>query len=301
MKKRLVSLLTIGPTGPRTPAGKTKSKFNALKHGILSSAAVLETESAGEYSRFVSELADVLEPVGRLEETLVEKIASTIWRHRRLLRAEAAEIGCAGLLAEKTLAQRVTDMRLANAFFGDGGSVQKAILSHNEAGLFSAIQLMKQLRERILADGLDWDRDRRGLEELFGKALLEEAQGNRPEAESRPQNAALPARYRQLLGESEGQRRGPKSEASQIMAEELTQQIDFLQPVALAAVDRGKKFERFRAAQSLVPEEKDCDRIIRYEAHLDRMLDRALSQLERLQRMRLGQTVLPAIKVDVTK
>ena len=45
-------------------------------------------------------LSEVLEPVGKLKETLVEKFATTIWRHRRLLRAEAAEIGIEGLLAE---------------------------------------------------------------------------------------------------------------------------------------------------------------------------------------------------------
>lgn len=90
-----------GPTGPRTLAGKTRSKFNALRHGILSSATVLESESEKVYGSFVAELVEDLEPVGRLEETEVEIIASTLWRYQRLLRAEAAEIGRATVMTDK--------------------------------------------------------------------------------------------------------------------------------------------------------------------------------------------------------
>ena len=39
------------------------------------------------------------------------------------------------------------------------------------------------------------------------------------------------------------------------------------------------------------------DRLLHYEAHLERNFDRTLSQLERLQRMRLGQPVLPKLEV----
>jgi hypothetical protein len=301
MGKQSVSLLRTGPTGPRTLAGKTKSKFNALKHGVLSSAAVLETESQDEYSQFVSELAEVLQPVGRLEETLVEKIASTMWRHRRLLRAEAAGISSAGLLAEKTFSDQINDVRLVNALLKDDGSIQKAILSHDGVGLFVAMRRLKQLRQRILDDGLDWARDRMDLVEIFGKALVDQAAVSRIETGRRAQNASLPMLYRALLVEKEAQPNGPKSEASQIMVEELTERIEFLEPIALTEKDRGIKFDRFRADKSLVPGEKDCERIIRYEAHLDRTLDRALTQLERLQRLRLGQPVFPSIKVDLTK
>ncbi len=40
------------------------------------------------------------------------------------------------------------------------------------------------------------------------------------------------------------------------------------------------------------------DRLQRYEGSLERSFDRTLSQLERLQRLRLGQPVLPALKKD---
>ena len=49
-----------------------------------------------------------------------------------------------------------------------------------------------------------------------------------------------------------------------------------------------------------VPEGVVLERLIRYEAHLSRIEDRKLTQLERLQLMRRGQPVLPPVKVDVS-
>ncbi len=46
-----------------------------------------------------------------------------------------------------------------------------------------------------------------------------------------------------------------------------------------------------------VPGAPTLDRLLRYEASLDRSFDRTLTQLERLQRMRLGQPVLPKLEV----
>lgn len=44
----------------------------------------------------------------------------------------------------------------------------------------------------------------------------------------------------------------------------------------------------------------NTDEFIRYEVNLERAIDRTLAQLERLQRMRLGQPVLPPVKVEVS-
>ena len=72
-----------GPTGPRTPTGKQRSKINALKHGIFAEAVILEGESREDFELLHGELADTLQPVGTLEQILVEKLAVTSWRYRR--------------------------------------------------------------------------------------------------------------------------------------------------------------------------------------------------------------------------
>jgi hypothetical protein len=49
-----------------------------------------------------------------------------------------------------------------------------------------------------------------------------------------------------------------------------------------------------------IPESPVSDRLLRYEANLERAFDRTLSQLERLQQLRMGQAVTPRIDVNLS-
>jgi len=79
-------------TGPRTEEGKSRSRRNALKHGILSSALLITegegAEDRAEFDELLGGLHRDLAPVGTLEEMLVEKIAVCWWRQKRALRCE---------------------------------------------------------------------------------------------------------------------------------------------------------------------------------------------------------------------
>jgi hypothetical protein len=79
-------------TGPRTVQGKKRSKFNALKHGLLSKFVLLEGESRAEYDSLLNGLSDYWQPQGKMESVEVENLAVLLWRKRRLLQAENAEI-----------------------------------------------------------------------------------------------------------------------------------------------------------------------------------------------------------------
>ena len=57
---------------------------------------------------------------------------------------------------------------------------------------------------------------------------------------------------------------------------------------------------KLESLRRTVPESPALDRLLRYEASLERSFDRTLTQLERLQRMRLGQPTLPPVKVDLS-
>lgn len=81
--------LTRSATGPRTAAGKERSKHNALTHGIFSKVAVLKDEPRAEFDSLLRGFRDSFQPVGAVEEVLVEQLAVLIWRRRRLLAAEA--------------------------------------------------------------------------------------------------------------------------------------------------------------------------------------------------------------------
>lgn len=157
-------------TGPRTVTGKQRASRNSLKHGIFARDLVIGAESSEDYEEILRGFAGSLRPVGQVEELIVEKSAVYTWRHRRLLRAEAAEIGILRLRAAPTQGDRIRSLRLANSFWHEQGTIARAFLSHDEAGLFPEIRKLKDLRERIDRNGLDWERDRSDLEELYGRS-----------------------------------------------------------------------------------------------------------------------------------
>lgn len=75
-------------TGPKNKRNELSLQPNT-KHGILASIPVLPMiENQEEWDQFVVELKLNLHPSGALEIALVERIASIIWKQRRLLRYE---------------------------------------------------------------------------------------------------------------------------------------------------------------------------------------------------------------------
>jgi hypothetical protein len=70
--------------------GTEITRFNALRHGVLSRYTVLPWEDAGEYQTLVAALVAEHMPQGPTEEHLVEELAGVLWRKRRLRLAEAA-------------------------------------------------------------------------------------------------------------------------------------------------------------------------------------------------------------------
>jgi hypothetical protein len=83
-------------TGPKTVNGKAVAKMNALKHGILSKASLVRgrciVEDEAEFATLHERLCRDLQPVGLLEEMLVDQMVTAHWRLRRALKAEAGEI-----------------------------------------------------------------------------------------------------------------------------------------------------------------------------------------------------------------
>ena len=79
-------------TGPRTAAGKAASSSNAVQHGILSRHLILPGESRDEFDVLLQQLMTEQQPVGTLEQALVERMAVALWHRRRLVAAESAQL-----------------------------------------------------------------------------------------------------------------------------------------------------------------------------------------------------------------
>lgn len=76
----------------RTPKNLGRRQHNASKFGIFATVALLEGESRASYDCLFRDLLKASRPEGRLEIILVEKLTMLLWRLRRLLQAERAEI-----------------------------------------------------------------------------------------------------------------------------------------------------------------------------------------------------------------
>jgi hypothetical protein len=76
-------------TGPKTPDGKAAIRYNATKHGLLSREVLLPGEDENTLRELGELLRGELQPVGELENLLVDRIVAAHWRLRRLGWVEA--------------------------------------------------------------------------------------------------------------------------------------------------------------------------------------------------------------------
>jgi hypothetical protein len=276
-------------TGPRTPQGKQRSKFNARKHGLFSKAVLFHDESRPEYELLLNGLQESLQPQGKLEEVLVENLAAILWRKRRLLQVEAAEITKARILNfDSALQDKADELEYAHLKESSDGKLRR---SSNLTIFENAIAILNILR---LSDGGD-----------SGTAKVREMLRLIYGAEK---DGALPCALRQLfvaqwkfsLASLKEENSNDSADPTESMPEPIDQEI-----LRLAKLyDDAATIETLKRAHDLaparVPPQEVSDRLLRIEAHLSREFDRTLSQLERLQRMRKGQPVPPSLKLALS-
>ena len=78
--------------GPKTAAGKARIGLNALTHGISSARLVVPGESPTEWEMYRQAIVDALVPTGPVELALAERVATALWRLRRVAAYEGAAI-----------------------------------------------------------------------------------------------------------------------------------------------------------------------------------------------------------------
>lgn len=100
--------------GPKTAAGKTVSSWNGLKHGLLSQRLMkLNDDKAMQFSAVLASLRQDLDPVGALEELLVEKVAYEYLRTAIAAQYESAESNL-GYLSGEIVANLVRYQSMIN-------------------------------------------------------------------------------------------------------------------------------------------------------------------------------------------
>lgn len=74
--------------GVKTEEGKAVSRYNAVKHGLLSQEVVLKGEKEADLEELGKRLRGELKPANEMEFILVERIIANTWRLKRALKGE---------------------------------------------------------------------------------------------------------------------------------------------------------------------------------------------------------------------
>ncbi len=74
--------------GVKTEEGKAVSKYNALKHGLLSKEVLLPDEDEATLIEIGKKLRSELQPKSELELVLVDRITANTWRLKRVMQIE---------------------------------------------------------------------------------------------------------------------------------------------------------------------------------------------------------------------
>ena len=77
-------------TGPKTAAGKARSRWNAHKHGLTAETLTLAGEDVGDFEELRDALVARFGPRCVLEAELVDRLSGILWRLRRAPSFEAA-------------------------------------------------------------------------------------------------------------------------------------------------------------------------------------------------------------------
>ena len=290
-------------TGPRTELGIQRSSQNALKSGIFSKATLLKSESRSEYKSLLDDLWRTWQPVGKFEEILVEKLASIIWRYRRMLMAEGAEIRKSSefviidqRFAEQEEAEEINKRRHEGV--GLNPSLERVGLRwsiRNPSVLKRCIELLVEMRQKVEINGLDKDRDYSILQTIYGDPGRPHLRGSLyDDYLAWLRTAQVHESVRQAKGYPTPER--CKEIVLQLIYNELNHINKFKKQLEQIESERTK----LEILRQNVPDSQVLDRLLRYESCLERAFDRTLAQLERLQRIRKGQPLPPQLDVKIS-
>ena len=311
-------------TGPRTARGKRTVACNAIKHGLLAREVVITAgegeENLKEFHTLLEGLWNYYEPVGVVEEALVQTIANCWWRKARVIRAENGEI-------RKRLDTHREDRAFGNSdrcnfdlvslqTFGIGRlfnnanqadqqvssksrslalqEIQSTVRGH-PSGLAYLAALLMMAKSEMTSEGHIAETVAREVfdafclwDYLFALTVM----SARPPAEK---GKGSPSEEVEKVVDKQADRRGAA------VIEFIDKQLKRIRLLEKLAEKREELTRDAEARSFSLPPADATDKLLRYEAHLDRQLYRAMDELERVQRRRRGEKVPPPLNINLSR
>ena len=270
-------------TGPKTLRGKNYSRMNALKYGLfakdLFAYFMVKKENPEEFHELVTQLCDQHKPIGKAEELEVERIAICWWRHKRALRYENSEILFGqGEVAIRGQVSNVRDLMMPKDL------ALTMLLESAEKEIEAIGEISLELQEKMFAtDPL--------FRERWAQLQAVTKQKHDEVVVQRAQEAGIsPAVAKEVINKS------PRYASK--MA--LTTTRRALRSIESWAKEQFESVLNVAFDRQAIPNRDALDRLLRYEAAIERDLGRANDRLERLQRRRKGEPVPPPGKIRLS-
>ncbi len=279
----------VKSTGPRTAQGRAVSKMNALKHGILSKQVLVKglhlQEDDKELEALHRRFWEELQPAGPLEEMLVDQIVTAQWRLRRALTAESGEIALSVDRGHRKRSRGIEPVLqwMKWRTFGD------PLHAMGESSIGNSIirSWLGELRKTVEEEGVLTESAVQKLAARFGggtNSLADKLEEFRRRLEAEPDRMEPEGRGRQR-------------------AQTLTfldRQIHGFQFALERCAEEEEHEDDARQAAAVLPSAETLEKILRYETKLERQIFRAMAQLERMQRMRRGETIPAPLSVEMS-
>ncbi len=249
------------------------SKYNAMKHGILSKYTVMQWESSVDYENLLDSLVQEHDPEGATELHLVEELAGVVWRKMRLRYAEMTS----------TQANLNSHIQNTDSYSKSHISARAALLetssSTKEFDIKQAVvateqetqEALKQMKQYLAC----WKKARKAIEEM------------------QPYEKAFAALHKEDQHEWNTEYLGERvSEYSERVYEEnsdslhawIIKNIPYYE-ARVYELENREKIKKQVLGQSFLAQ-NDLNKFTRYENHLDRKFEKTLAMLIKLQELR---------------
>lgn len=265
--------------------GYDASKYNALRHGILSKYTVMHWENRDDYDALLSSLIDEYKPTNATEEHLVEELAGIIWRKMRLRYAEMSSLqtSLSRNIGLEVFSSKdcVKEALLSSSDKLRSFDIKQAVLSSEEETIKELTRINNKLKSCLLSEQIIAESD------SYNDALLaldEEDQSDW---------------INNWLGEDEEDQ--TQEDQEQFSDEYYTASTgDLLLYIEDLKKRYGSRIYELENTSKVKHQtlgktffyDKELNKYMRYESHLDKKFEKTLAMLIRLQDLRKEHNVI---------
>ena len=265
--------------------GYDASKYNALKHGVLSKYTVMHWENRDDYDSLVSSLIDEYKPTNATEEHLVEELAGIIWRKMRLKYAEMSSL------------QTSLSRNIGLEVFSSKDCVKEALLSNSDKlksfDIKQAVLLSEQetineltrinnkfkcclLSEQIIAESNSYDDALLALDKEDQNEWINNWLGENDDNQTEEDEEQFADEYYKT-----------STEDLLLYIEDLKKRYE----TRIYELENRSKVKHQALGKSFFYD-KELNKYMRYESHLDKKFEKTLTMLIKLQDLRKEHNVI---------